>query len=197
MRSRGGVTAGAGASVTVADVPRSALTATTIVGLALALGAPASADIDGDIFTSTAVGIRAEVPRGWRVGESSGYPNVLLWMSRSKPRVKIVVVFDHIVPDCRTVIDATFCSHDVAQIVAALRAQVAAAGFTITAQAQTRTPELEYQVDRRYLRHALVVVGDRVVSIILTADSPADRASQSRTFERLTQGVRPMATRAP
>lgn len=150
------------------------------------------AEVDGAIFTSEAVGVRAEVPRNWRVSETSGYPDVLLWMSRSRPRVKIVVSADPIAEDCRTDLDAVFCSRDVAQVAAALRAQIAAAGFTITAQEQSRTPELYYQAGGHYLRHALVVVGDHVVSVVLVADSPADRSQQSRVFERLTQSVRPL-----
>jgi hypothetical protein len=163
---------------------------------AIAIAGPAFADIDGNTYISTALGVRAELPRGWRVSESSGYPNVLFWMSRSKPRVKIAVVFDLIAPDCRATIDAIFCSTDAAQAVAALRPQIAGAGFAITAQEQSRTPELEYEAEHRYIRHALVVVGDVVISLILTADSPAERAGQSRTFERLTQSVRSLTTRA-
>ncbi|HVK71943.1 MAG TPA: hypothetical protein VM734_01430 [Kofleriaceae bacterium] len=174
------------------------LVAVLAVALALAsIAAPtARADVDGDVFTSETHGVRAEVPRGWRVSEPNGYPNVLLWLSRSRPHVKIVVAYDRIVPDCRAALDVAFCNRDVAQVAAALRTQIAAAGFTITAQEQSRTPGLEYQANGRYLRHALVVVGDLVVSVILVADSAADRAAQSRLFERLTQSVRPLA-RAP
>ena len=46
------------------------------VGLLPALVAPvARAEIDGDVFTSALHGVRAEVPRGWRVSESSGSGN--------------------------------------------------------------------------------------------------------------------------
>lgn len=166
-----------------------------LVVSALFLAAPnARADIDGDIYTSANHRVRAEIPRGWRVSEASGYPNVLLWMSRSKPRVKILVVFDPVDPRCRAT-GSTFCSADPSQALAALEPQLVSAGFALTAKKESRTPELEYEAGRRYVRHALVVVGDIVISVVLTADSSADRANQSRAFERLTQSIRSFTPR--
>jgi hypothetical protein len=151
----------------------------------------ASAEIDGETFTSETHGVRAQLPRGWRTTSSSGYPGTLVWLSRSKPRVRIVIAIDPIVTDCSA--GATFCNPDPSAAAAALRAQLVGAGFEITAQEQTRTPELEYHRGRRYLRHAVIVVGNSVVSVILAADSTADRAAMGRVFDRVTQSVRPFA----
>jgi hypothetical protein len=151
----------------------------------------ASADIDGDSFVSEQHGVRAQLPRGWRITESSGYPRSLVWLSRSKPRVRIAIVVDPIADECGAGI--AFCSPDPNAAAAALRAQLVGAGFEITSQEQTRTPELQYQGRRSYLRHAVIIVGDSVVSVILAADSAADRASVGRVFDRLTQSVRPLS----
>lgn len=160
------------------------------VAAVVALALPARADLEGNVLVSERHGVRVELPRGWRTTASSGYPGTLAWLSRSRPRVRIAIAVDAIAADCAT--GAVFCSHDPAAAAAALRAHLVAAGFEITAQEQTRTPELEYQGRRGFLRHAVIVVGDVVVSVILAADTPADRAAVARTFDRITQSVRPL-----
>lgn len=155
---------------------------------ALAIAAPATAEIDGDSFVSDEHGIRAQLPRGWRITESSGYPRTLVWLSRSKPRVRMAITIDPISDECGA--GVTFCNADPNAAASALRAHLVSAGFEITSQEQTRTPELEYQGKKSYLRHAVIIIGDNVVSVILAADSPADRAQVGRVFDRLTQSVR-------
>lgn len=152
------------------------------------VAAPVTAEIEGDSYVSDEFGVRAQLPRGWRITESSGYPRTLVWMSRSKPRVRMALVVDDIALECGA--GVTFCSDDPTAAAASLRAQLVGAGFEITSQEQTRTPELEYQGKRSYLRHAVIIVGDSVVSVVLAADSPSDRAQVSRAFDRLTQSVR-------
>lgn len=162
-----------------------------LVAAALAISAaPVAADLEGETFTSDKLGLRVEIPRGWRVTANSGYPDVLLWLSRSKPRVKIIVSYDRIADACQAGL-AAFCSHDPAVDAAALRTLIAAAGYRITSQEQSRTPELEYEANGRYLRHAVVVVDDLVVSVILAADTADGRSSQRRVFDRITQSVKP------
>ena len=166
------------------------------LGLVALLGVshPAAADIDGDSFTSETYGLRATLPRGWRITESSGYPRTLLWLSRSKPRVRIAIAVDPIAADCRA--GATFCNRDPGAVAAALYAHLEGAGFHVSSQAtrdQTRTPTLEYRIGSSHLRHAIIIVGNNVVSVILAADSPGDVSAMARTFDRLVQSVRPIA----
>ena len=56
-----------------------------------ALATTARADLDGDAFTSTDDGVRIEVPRGWRASDQSAYPHVLLTLSRSQPRARVLL----------------------------------------------------------------------------------------------------------
>jgi hypothetical protein len=165
-----------------------------VMCLVVALGArTAAADIDGDSYTSETYGVRATLPRGWRITESSGYPRTLLWMSRSKPRVRIAITVDPIASDCRT--GATFCNPDPAAVALALGSQLSGAGFTVQSNSsQSRTPTLEYAIGGAHLRHAIVVVNSQVVSVILAADSASDLASVTRTFDRLVQSIRPLAS---
>ena len=165
--------------------------ALALVAALAAITPPAAADLEGDTFTSTTAAVRAEVPRGWRVSEVSGYPRVLLIMSRSTPPARMIVTIDPIVPGCRTELDAVFCSPDPGAAVTRLRERLDGAGFRVTSQTQSRTPELEYEANRRYVRHALIVIGDQVVSVILATESTAARSSLRRVFDRLTQSVRP------
>ena len=173
---------------------RSSIVLAPVLAIAVSLTAiapPASADLEGDTFTSTTAEVRAEVPRGWRVSEVSGYPRVLLVMSRSTPPARLIVTIDPIVPGCRTELDAVFCSSDPAAAVTRLRERLDAAGFRVTAQTQSRTPELEYEANGRFVRHALIVIGDHVVSVVLATQSTPARSSLRRVFDRLTQSVRP------
>lgn len=159
-----------------------------------ALTTSAAADLDGDAFTSPADGVRLEVPRGWRATDKSAYPQVLLTLSRSQPRARVIVTIDPIVPGCRTEPDAVFCSSDPPKAMASLRERLDRLGVRVTAQQDSRTPELEYEANRRYVRHALVIVGDRVISVILATDRPEDRSGLRRMFDRLVQSVRPTAS---
>lgn len=156
-----------------------------------ALARPVGAELDGDEFTSAADRVRIEVPRGWRASDHSAYPRVLLTLSRSKPRARIVVTIDPIVPGCRTDVDAVFCSTDPSAAMTRLRERLDRVGVRVTAQQQSRTPELEYEAPRRYVRHGLVIVGDRVVSVIVSTDTAEDRTALRRTFDRVMQSVRP------
>lgn len=167
---------------------RRAAAAVAALAIAMLAAAPAVAEIEGDTYVSEEHGIRAQLPRGWRITESSGYPRSLVWLSRSKPRVRIAIVIDPIAPACGP--GVTFCSDDPAAAAKALRVHLEGAGFKVDEPTETRTPELLYQGKRSYLRHALIIVGDSVVSVILAADSPSDRASVGRVFDRITQSVR-------
>jgi hypothetical protein len=162
-----------------------------VTALAAAPTTAARADIDGDTLISTEHGLRLELPRGWRATEVTPYPGIVVWMSRTTPRVTMIVTVDPVVGPCRDPL--RFCDRDPDAAITVLRAQLGAAGFQITAQTQSRTPELEYQAGGRFLRHAAVVLDDRIVSVILAADSAQARAAQGRVFERVTQTVRALA----
>lgn len=153
----------------------------------------ARGDVDGDQYTSAEYGVRAEVPRGWRISEVSGYPGVLLQMSRSTPPARLFLTIDPIVPGCRTERDAVFCSPDPSVAIAQLRERLDAAGFRVTTQQQSRTPELVYEARGRFVRHALVVVGDQVVSVILATETVGARAGLRRTYDRVVQSIRATA----
>lgn len=174
----------------IATRGRHGLALGALVAIALGSARPARADLDGETFTSPEYGVRAEVPRGWRVSEVSGYPRVLLVMSRSTPPARLYVTIDPIVPGCRTELDAVFCSADPTAAVTRLRERLDATGFRITAQTLSRTPELEYEAGDHFVRHALIVIDDHVVSVILATRSTSGRSSLRRVFDRLTQSVR-------
>jgi hypothetical protein len=170
--------------------PVHARAAIALVAL-VASGAAARADIDGDTLVATEHGLRLELPRGWRATEVTAYPGVVVWLARTTPRVTIVVTVDPVVGPCSDPL--RFCSRAPGDAADVLRAQLVTAGFEVTTQSQGRAPELEYQVGTRFLRHAVVVVDDQVVSVILAADSASARAGQGRAFERMLQSIRALA----
>lgn len=152
----------------------------------------ARAEIDGDRYVSKDHSLRLELPRGWRVTESIGYPRLLVELSRSVPRARIYVTADRIVPGCRTEPEAVFCSADPAVAITQLRDRLESLGVRITAQQQSRTPEIEYELGRRYVRQAVIVNGGEIVSVVVATDTAAARSALRRTFDRLVQSVRPL-----
>ncbi|HVV85845.1 MAG TPA: hypothetical protein VHE35_22455 [Kofleriaceae bacterium] len=174
---------------------RALVTAAAAMAFALASAAPgarrAAAEIDGDQLVAPERGLRLELPRGWRASEVSAYPGIVVWLSRTQPHVTLLVTVDPVVGPCRDPL--RFCDADPDAAINVLRQQLLAAGFQITAQEASRVPELDYQAGDRYLRHAVLVEGNQVVSVILAADSPALRAAQARVFERLALSIRALA----
>jgi len=170
-----------------------AVVAIVVVGLQLGPGAEAT--LDGDVFTSRDANVRMVVPRGWRVSDLPNYPGVLLWMVRTSPPGVMLLTVDTIDRDLR-------CSWPprcraagtplADQVACGLAARLGETGFRVGEVQPGRAPWFDYEDDRRWLRQAVLVAGRSAVTLILSAQSAADRSSQARAFDRALRSLRPL-----
>ena len=133
------------------------------------------AELENQVFTSTADRLRLVVPRGWRATDQPSSPGLLLWMMRTQPPGRIVLTSE---PFTR----ALYCSWPtacratpdtpVAQFACALRTKLGAQRFRVgPAQAGPKENEdaglpslwFEYDDGKRFLlaQSNLVAVSDR------------------------------------
>jgi hypothetical protein len=163
-----------------------------------------SAELENSIFTSNVHRIRLVVPRGWRPTDQPSYPGLLLWMLRNQPEGKIVLTAE---PFTR----AVYCSWPIecrqsadalpAKLACALRDKLTAQRMRVgppqagpKENAQNGMPSVWFELDdgKRYLRQAVALGEDRVVSLTLQATSLEARSVHVRAFEQALRTLRPL-----
>jgi len=175
-----------------------------LVAVMIAVPARVNAELENSIFTSKVHKVRLVVPRGWRATDQPSYPGLMLWMLRNQPEGKIVLSaepFTH----------AVYCSwpHECRSSAEPLPSKLACAlRDKLTAQrmhvgppqagpkenAQNGMPSVWFEVDdgKRFLRQAVAIADDRVVSLTLQAPSADARSAHVRAFEQALRTLRPM-----
>lgn len=162
------------------------------------------AELDNSIFTSKVHRIRLVVPRGWRPTDQPSYPGLLLWMVRNQPEGKIVLTAE---PFTR----AVYCSWPIecrqstdplpSKLACALRQKLTAQRMRVgptqggpKENAQNGMPSVWFELDdgKRYLRQAVALGEDRVVSLTLHATSLETRSTHVRAFEQALRTLRPL-----
>jgi hypothetical protein len=173
--------------------------------IAIAVGtSTVNAELENQIFTSWAHQLRVVVPRGWRATDQPSYPGLLLWMLRSQPEGKIVLTAEPFTravycswpPECRASPEAL-----PSKLACALRAKLQAqrirvgpvqAGPKENLQAGMPSVWFELESGERFLRQAVAVREDRVVSLVLSASSAEARSAHVRAFEQALRTLRPL-----
>ncbi len=161
---------------------------------------------EGGVFTSKPDGIGLVVPRGWHATDQASYPGVLLWMLHAQPEARIVLTAE---PFTRKL----YCSwplacrnsHDALQtkLACALSAKLKQQAFRVGAiQAGPKENEaagipsvwFEYDDDNKghFLRQAVTLTEDRVVTLLLSTSSSDARASYVRAFEQVLRTLHPL-----
>jgi hypothetical protein len=184
---------------------RIALAAFLVGAIAFVLHASeVGAELDNQVFTSKADGLRIVVPRYWRATDQPTYPGILLWMMRSEPEGRIALAaepFTHAMwcswpVTCRA-------SHDAlaGKYACALRERLASENMKLGAvQAGPKDNEavgmasvwFEYDDGKHFLRQAVAITGERAVSLVLSAGSIDARASLARPFDQTLRTLRPL-----
>ena len=163
-----------------------------------------SAELENSIFTSKVHRIRLVVPRGWRPTDQPSYPGLLLWMLRNQPEGKMVLTAE---PFTR----AVYCAWPIecrqspdplpAKLACALREKLTAQRMRVgpsqagpKENAQNGMPSVWFELDdgKRYLRQAVALGEDRVVSLTLHASSLESRSTHVRAFEQALRTLRPL-----
>lgn len=172
--------------------------------LALLHSRPASAELENSIYTSKTDRLRLVVPRGWRATDQPSYPGLLLWMMRSEPEGRIVLTSEPFTRDvyCSWPVRCQM-SHDAlpAKLACALGSKLATQGMHVgPVQAGPKENEdaglpsvwFEYDDGRHFLRQALAIDADHVVSLVLSASSTEARNAHVRSFEQALRTLRPL-----
>jgi len=174
--------------------------------LALLHSPPASAELENSIYTSKTDRLRLVVPRGWRATDQPSYPGLLLWMMRSEPEGRIVLTSEPFTRDvyCSWPVRCQM-SHDAlpAKLACALGSKLATQGMHVgPVQAGPKENEdaglpsvwFEYDDGRHFLRQALAIDADHVVSLVLSASSTEARNAHVRAFEQALRTLRPLTS---
>jgi hypothetical protein len=180
-----------------------------LLGLAIVVGTTllvvgAHAELENQVFTTKGERLQLVVPRGWRATDQPSYPGILLWMMRGEPEGTIVLTDE---PFTRTV----YCSwpvrcqmsHDAlpAKLACALGAKLATqrlhvgpiqAGPKETEDAGLPSVWFEYDDGHHFLRQAVAIDEERVVSLTLSAPTAEARNAHVRAFEQALRTLRPL-----
>lgn len=163
--------------------------ASAVAMLALAAGllsgaSAASADIEGEEFTSAQWRIRLTAPKNWQLTEQTAYPNILLRIERRDPKGVILLAAEKVPAAIRT--------RDYAIEVARRLDKL---GF------KTRAPSLhattgafitDFDNGKVFLRQAVLVVGDIGYSLTLSAPDARVRGQHLRAFENVLRELEPL-----
>jgi hypothetical protein len=174
------------------------------VGASLLVGSGANAELENQVFTAKAEKLRVVVPRGWRATDQPSYPGLLLWMMRDQPEGRIVLTSEPFTRDvyCSWPVRCQM-SHDAlpAKLACALGAKLAQqrlhvgpveAGPKENEEAGLPSVWFEYDDGKHFLRQAVAIDEDRVVSLVLSAPSAEARNAHVRAFEQALRTLRPL-----
>lgn len=178
------------------------MAAFAIVGAVVILVGESEAELENQVFTSRADRLRLIVPRGWRATEQPSYPGLLLWMARTQPPGQIVLTAE-------TFTRERYCSWPVACRMGptTLVAKYACALRTKLEQQRLRfgptqpgpeenekaglpTLYFDYEDGRRFLRQAVTLSSDRLITLVLSAPSEAARDAHERQFDQTLRTLR-------
>jgi hypothetical protein len=175
-----------------------------LVGIAIGTSV-VEAELENQIFTSKAHRLRLVVPRGWRATDQPSYPGVLLWMMRSGPEGKMALTAEPFTrtvycswpPECRATSDPL-----PTKLACSLRLQLQRQRLNLgplqagpKENEQAGMPSVWFDVDdgKRFVRQAVALRDDRVISLTLSTSSAEARGSHARAFQGALRTLRPLA----
>jgi len=176
-----------------------------VVIVATMIDRRADADIEGTVFSSKDDNVRVTLPRGWRVADQPSYPGIILRMNRTRPRGSMLlasgsVSTTQIAPGCKTRAVADSGSSDVAaqqrplplemQIACTQRTTLDGLGFEVGPIKEAQRPWFDYGSKDKTLRQGVVLIGDRVFTLVLSTETAASRAQYARTFDSMLLSIR-------
>ena len=175
-----------------------------LVAIAMKTMPIVEAELDSSIFTSRVHRLRLVVPRGWRATDQPSYPGLLLWMLRSRPEGKMVLTAEPFTrtvycswpPECRATPDPlpTKLACALRQKLQAQRIRVGPVQAGPKENEQVQMPSVWFELDdgKQFMRQAVALNEDRVVSLVLQASSAEARSAHVRAFDQALRTLRPL-----
>lgn len=163
----------------------------------------ATADVDGQVFTSTTDRIRLTIPKGWRASDLPSYPGALIYLLRSQPEGRIVVGAEPLREQlvcswpqkCRG--EGSLAKQYACALVAQLdrKHNVGSINSGPKENEQAGLPSVWFELsdNRRFVRLAVAVNERRAVTLVLSTLSAADRASHSRAFDQTLRSLQELS----
>lgn len=163
----------------------------------------ASADVDGQVFTSTTDRIRLTIPKGWRASDLPSYPGALVYLLRSQPEGRIVVGAEPLREQlvcgwpqkCRA--EPSLAKQYACALVVQLdrNHNVGSINSGPKENAQAGLPSVWFEAsdNRRFVRLAVAVNERRAVTLVLSTQSAADRAAHSRAFDQTLRSLQELS----
>jgi len=174
------------------------------VGAIALVATRAGADIEGGTFSSPPDNVRMTLPRGWRTSDQATFPGVILRMFRTRPRAAILLAVDdldaatsRIEASCKvrptdpaTTIPAGAAPPVEVQLACQQRRRVITLGFEAAPIKEAARPWFDYGDKQHQLRQGIAVIGGRVFTLVLSADTTASRAQYARIFDKALRSLR-------
>lgn len=167
------------------------------------LSGRATAEVDGQVFTSTTDRIRLTIPKGWRASDLPSYPGALVYLLRSQPEGRIVVGAEPLREQlvcgwpqkCRaeTSLAKQYACALVAQLDRNHNVGSINSGPKENTQAGLPSVWFELSDNRRFVRLAVAVNERRAVTLVLSTQSAADRATHSRAFDQTLRSLQELS----
>lgn len=176
-----------------------ALTAIAVTSIAILVGESreSRADLENQLFTSRADKLKLVVPRGWVATEQPSYPGLLLSMLRDAPEGRMVLTAESFTRDlycswpvaCRTSRESLPTKYACALrqklgIDRKLRLGPVQAGPKENEEAGLPSVWFEYDDGKHFVRQAVALTGERVISLLLVTATSEARNSLTRAFEQ-------------
>ncbi len=158
----------------------------SLVAGALLLGVvgAARADITGSVWRSITWRATITAPANWHLSERTGYPNVLVRISRRQPVGELILAAEQVAATENSLGFATRTSKVLTEM-----------GFS------TRSPErhiatgayvIDAQRGRAFLRQAYIVQNDIAYSLTLATSDARTRSQLLRAFDTVLRSLRPL-----
>ena len=175
-----------------------------LIALAIGTSSTVEAELENSIFSTRTHKVRIVVPRGWRATDQPSYPGMLLWMMRSRPEGKMVLTAEPFTrtvycswpPECRASSDPlpTKLACALRQKYQAQRIRVGPVQAGPKENQESGLSSVWFELDdgKQYLRQAIALSEDRVVSLTLTTQSAEARSAHVRAFEQALRTLRPL-----
>ncbi len=171
--------------------------------IAILVGNTAEADLDPkgcplqgptQVFTSRTDRVRIVIPRGWCAADHPSYPGMLVSMIHNQPPGQIHLTSEPFTRElyCSWPVACRNLSTNTAKYACALRDKLTALRMRVgPSQLGPKENELaglssvwfEYDDNKRFLRQAVAVTGDRALSLVLSTPTTDTRTAHVRPFD--------------
>ncbi len=145
----------------------------------------ASAELDGEIYSSEEWRVSLRTPKAWRLSEHSSYPNILLWMTHRQPNARMLFAAELLSEP-----------QDSQSYASAAVKKLEQLGFRVRApqlHSATGAYWMDFDNGKSFLRQAVLVPVESGIgySLTLSAETLRGRGQMLRAFDFSLRSLKP------